>query len=182
MRNLSKVVILREQLLCRSSGISNMPGVYCWWFKRTVAESFVKKLSLNLCEISKIRSRVIEGEEYWALYFGISSDMLSRAKWHILQKHAVSAVKHGTLSTLRQTLSALLDRDMICSQEEVNELMDDNCYWEWEYCENPKQRERQELNSKLKCYPMNIQENRTISKEVITKLKKMRKERRVFEI
>ena len=180
MKNLSKVITLRKQLLCKSSSISKTEGIYCWWFKKTIAETFVQKLSLDSCEINKIQSRIIEGEMYWALYFGISNNMLARAKWHMLQKHTVSTVKYGTLSTLRQSLSALLGMDMIYSQDKVNALMDDNCYWEWEYCTDSKLREKSELNSESKCYPINIQENCTVRKEVINKLKKMRKEHRTF--
>ena len=110
-------------------------------------------------KLDKIQKRDIDGEEYWALYFGISNDMLGRAKWHILQKHSKSAVKYGTLSTLRQSLSALLDIDMSFSEEDVNMFMDNNCYWEWEYTDNAKEEEKNELHSDDKCYPLNIQEN-----------------------
>ena len=127
MKNLSKVITLRKQLLCKSSSISKTEGIYCWWFKKTIAETFVQKLSLDSCEINK----------------------------------------YGTLSTLRQSLSALLGMDMIYSQDKVNALMDDNCYWEWEYCTDSKLREKSELNSESKCYPINIQENCTVRKEVI---------------
>lgn len=118
MKNLSKVSLLRVQLMNGESTISNREGIYCWWFKKNSAEIILSKLGLDESEIDIIQKRDIEGEEYWALYFGISNDMLGRTKWHILQKHSVSAVKHGTLSTLRQSLSALLDIDMSFSEED----------------------------------------------------------------
>ena len=118
MKNFSKVSLLRDQLMNGESVISNREGIYCWWFKKNSAEIILRKLGLDESEINRIQKRDIEGEEYWALYFGISNDMLGRAKWHILQKHSVSAVKHGTLSTLRQSLSALLDIDMSFSEED----------------------------------------------------------------
>jgi hypothetical protein len=93
--------------------------------------------------------------------------MLGRAKWHILQKHSVSAVKYGTLSTLRQSLSALLDIDMSFSEEDINMFMDNNCYWEWEYTDNSKIEETNALRSNDKCYPLNIQENLTVGKDII---------------
>lgn len=179
MENLIEVSLLRKQLSNRTSGIgSKCGGVYCWWFKRKVAEVLLEKLPLTPEELAKIQEREIkgEGESYLALYFGISKNMLARAKWHILQKHSPSAVMHGTLSTLRQTLSALLGEEMSKSQDTVNEFIDINCYWEWEYDERYKQRETYELSSTTKCYPLNIQENQTVNKEVCKKLSELRKQ------
>lgn len=176
MKNLIAVRILREQLECKSSGIEKQPGVYRWWFKEKAAQTLLENLPLIQEELAKIQTRDIDGEEYWCLYFGISKDMLGRAKWHITQKHSLSAVKHGTLSTLRNTLGALLGEDMSQSEGAVNEFIDSNCYWEWEYDESYKLRETDELSSTIKCYPLNIQENKTITKEVCKELSKLRKQ------
>ena len=175
MNNLRKVSLLRVQLINEESEICKQPGIYCWWFKKDSAERILSILNLKESEIDRIQKREIEGEEYWALYFGISNDMLGRAKWHILQKHSISAVKYGTLSTLRQSLSALLDIDMSCSEDAVNKFMDRNCYWEWEYTDDFKEKETIELSSDNKCYPINIQENQKIGKDIIKKLKDIRK-------
>ena len=177
MENLIKVSTLREQLSNRTSSIEPLRGgVYCWWFKREAAQTLLAKLPLTQEELAKIQEREIEGESYLALYFGISKDMLARAKWHTLQKHSPSAVKHGTLSTLRQTISALLGEDMSKSERDVNKFIDDNCYWEWEYDEKYKQRETDELSSTTKCYPLNIQGNKTVNKEVRKKLSELREQ------
>ena len=174
MQYLDKVSELRKRLENRTSGIEKEGGVYCWWFKREIAQTLLKELPLTQDEFSKIQRREIESEEYWALYFGISRDMLGRAKWHITKKHKPTAVKYGTVSTLRNTLGALCGIDMSKSEKVVNDLMDENCYWEWEYDKEYKVRETNELLSKDKCYPLNIQENRTVSKEVLKKLSKLR--------
>ena len=181
MKNLIKVSTLREQLSNRTSGIKEKSGVYCWWFKIEAAQTLLSKspltkLPLTQEELAKIQERDIENERYLALYFGISKDMLARAKWHIMQKHSPSAVKHGTLSTLRQTISALLGIDMSQSESNVNEFIDSNCYWEWEHDGNYKKTETEELSSTTKCYPLNIQENKTVSKEVRKELSKLRKQ------
>lgn len=177
MKNLIKVCLLREQLSNRTSGIEPLRGgVYCWWFKREAAQTLLEKLPLTQEELAKIQAQEIEGESYLALYFGISKDMLARAKWHTLQKHSPSAVKHGTLSTLRQTISALLGKGMSQSEGTVNEFINRNCYWEWEYDESYKLRETDELSSTTKCYPLNIQENKTVTKEVRKGLSKLRKQ------
>ena len=174
MQYLDKVSELRKRLENRTNGIKKDGGVYCWWFKREVAQTLLKELPLTQDELSKIQRREIEGEEYWALYFGISRDMLGRAKWHITKKHKPTAVKYGTVSTLRNTLGALLGKDMSDSEKSVNDLMDENCYWEWEYDKEYKVRETNELSSKDKCYPLNIQENKTISKEGLITLSRLR--------
>ena len=174
MQYLDKVSELRKRLKNRTNSIKKDGGVYCWWFKREVAQTLLKELPLTQDELSKIQRREIEGEEYWALYFGISRDMLGRAKWHITKKHKPTAVKYGTVSTLRNTLGALLGKDMSDSEKSVNDLMDENCYWEWEYDKEYKVRETNELSSKDKCYPLNIQENKTISKEVLITLSRLR--------
>ena len=174
MQYLDKVSELRKRLKNRTNGIKKDGGVYCWWFKREVAQTLLKELPLTQDELSKIQRREIEGEEYWALYFGISRDMLGRAKWHITKKHKPTAVKYGTVSTLRNTLGALLGKDMSDSEKFVNDLMDENCYWEWEYDKEYKARETNELSSTDKCYPLNIQENKTVSKEVLKTLSRLR--------
>lgn len=175
MKNIVKVSVLRELLIQKQSGIENRKGVYCWWFSSDAAKDLISQLGLTQSDISRIQVRLMEdGKEYWALYFGISKDMLSRAKWHILQLHTISAVKYGTLSTLRQTISALLNTPMSISEGVVNAYIDANCYWEWEYDNNPEVRERQTLSSSV-CYPLNIKENKTISKGHIYRLKKLRK-------
>ena len=174
MQYLDKVSELRKRLENRTSEIKKEGGVYCWWFKRDVAQTLLKELPLTQDELSKIQTREIDGEEYWALYFGISRDMLGRAKWHITKKHKPTAVKYGTVSTLRNTLGALLGIDMSDSEKSVNDLMDENCYWEWEYDKEYKQRETNELSSTDKCYPLNIQENKTVSKAVLKKLGELR--------
>ena len=118
----------------------------------------------------------IEGTEYWALYFGISSDMLARAKWHIAQEHRPSAVKHGTLSTLRNTLGALLGEDMSNSMKTVNDFMDNNCSWEWEYNDDPAEVEKAELSAEsANCYPLNIKSNKTVRSEVRKELRGLRR-------
>lgn len=178
MKNMIKVSVLREQLLSKTSGINKESGIYCWWFKKDIAESFISKLQIKPDEINKIQKRIIDGETYWALYLGISKDMLGRAKWHVTQKDSISAIKRGFISTLRQTISALLNKDMSQSADDVNKLMDDSCYWEWEYDQSPENRESAELSSESVCYPLNIKKNKTVSKDVIKYLIKKRRDHR----
>ena len=176
MKNLTKVSVLREQLFNKTSRIERKSGIYCWWLKEEAAKILLEKLHLTQGEFDKIQKRELEGENYWALYFGISKDMLARAMWHITQRHSASAVKHGVLSTLRQTFSALLGVDMSVSESKVDDFMNDNCYWEWEYNGNPIERQMEELVAQGCCYPLNIQENKTVSKVIRKELIKLRKQ------
>ena len=65
MKNLSKVSLLRVQLMNGESAISNREGIYCWWFKKNSDEIILSKLGLDESEIDRIQKRDIEGEEYW---------------------------------------------------------------------------------------------------------------------
>ena len=174
MNNLKSVSEIRQQITTKCNPMRKEPGIYRWWFKEYEAKKILNKISFN--DYSKLQSKEIDQVLYVALYFGISKDMKGRASWHICQKHTQTAVKHGTLSTLRQTLSALLDIDMILSENFINEFIDDNCYLEWDYDSNPKEVEITELSHQNKfSYPLNIQENKTVEKSVITNLKRLRK-------
>ncbi|MBO5846587.1 MAG: hypothetical protein J6Q71_03600 [Bacteroidales bacterium] len=175
MKNLIKVSILRELLIQKQSGIDKRKGIYCWWFNSIAAQEILSPLKLEQSIVSRIQKKIMnDGIEYWALYFGVSKDMLNRAKWHVLQEHTITAVKYGTLSTLRQTISALLNIPMSISENAVNQFIDANCYWEWEYNDMPEERERLELSSSV-CYPLNIKENRTLNKDSLYRLKQLRK-------
>ena len=174
MSNLKPVSEIRQQITTKCNPMCEKPGMYRWWFKEDEAKKILNKISFN--DISKLQSKEIDQVLYVALYFGISKNMRERASWHICQKHTKSAVKHGTLSTLRQTLSALLNIDMSLSENSINKFINDNCYLEWDYVTNPKYIEKEELSTKNKySYPLNIQVNKTVEKTVITNLKRLRK-------
>lgn len=96
--------------------MKNTPVVYRWWFP-SIPECVGKEECL---EMDKIEQRVIKRKIYYALYCGIGINCQQRFKWHIMQHHSASNIKYGTLSTLRQTLSAVCDIDMSKSELVVN--------------------------------------------------------------
>lgn len=175
MMNIESVAILRRMIECKQSPFEKRAGVYCWWFKESAAMQLLKQLPpINTACIAK---RLIDGDSYWALYFGISGNMQQRAAWHINQKHTPSAVKSGYLSTLRQFISALLNEDMTISQNSVNELMDASCYLEWDYTSTKEEAEKLEtieLSQNQCIYPLNRAKNRTVSKEHLKRLTELR--------
>lgn len=175
MKNIKSVAILRRMIECKQSPFENRAGVYRWWFKEDAAMLLLKQLSPVQTE--RIAKRLIDGNSYWALYFGISGNMRQRAAWHINQKHTPLAVKSGYLSTLRQVISALLNEDMTNSQKSVNKLMDTNCYLEWDYTSTKKEAEELEtieLSQNQCIYPLNRAKNRTVSKEHLMRLTELR--------
>lgn len=153
--------------------VAKEPGVYRWWFPRDLAEKLLKPLTgVDTKQISK---EIVDGEEYWCLYLGIAKDLRQRIRWHACQKHSPSAVKHGFLSTLRQSISALLGLDQTMSAAAVSDVLE-QCYWDW--CptvtkEKAEAIEKERLSSEY--FPINIQGNKKVGSAVIKRLKELRK-------
>ena len=102
------------------------------------------------------------------------------------QKHTVSNVTKGYLSTLRRTLSALLNFKLLknsaevnlYSQEKLNTFIDENCVLEWNYYPRKSKKELEVIEDGIinsGFYPLNIQSNKQTSKELHKKLGDMRK-------
>lgn len=181
MTNLESVAVLRRMIECKQSPFKKSAGIYRWWFKESAARHLLSQLQPPSVNTNNIAKREIDGECYWALYFGISSNMRGRAAWHIRQTHTLAAVGRGFLSTLRQTLSALLRKEMSRSRCVIDKYMDDNCYLEWGYTDGlDKAREEEKVRLSTspyaEIYPLNIQDNHTVSNECIERLKELRKE------
>ena len=173
MKYIESVKNLRTMIAQQRSPICKCSGVYRWWFKKDAALKLLA--TFPQLRINKLLHRKIDGEVYLALYYGISINLKQRAKWHICQHHTNSAVKSGYLSTLRHTLSALLGKDLSISEKCVNDFMDHNCYFEWDYSGNPQDEEKKELTQTTYCYPLNIQGNKSVSKSWLNTLIALRK-------
>ena len=150
------------------------PGIYTWWFRESCVDDLLAPL--QGIDKDKIQTDTIDGAKYYALYFGIANSCRQRARWHMAQHHSDSSVRSGSLSTLRQTLSALLRRDMTKAEDAVNKFIRTNCYWQWEYTLNRKQAEdieRGELSTHY--YPLNIQGNKVVPSEITGNLSYLRR-------
>ena len=64
---------------------------------------------------------------------------------------------------------------MTQSQKSVTDFLQQHCYWEWDYLSDPHKKELEELNSPDYYYPLNIQENRTLPKDILQQIKNLRK-------
>lgn len=171
MQNIILVAELRQQMASRQSAVEKRPGVYRWWFPKDDAEELLAHLKNRvLLKDVKLQERKIDGKRYLALYFGISSNMHRRIRWHIRGPFRSS--------TLRRTLRAILapngNDDTAASI--VNQRLD-KCYWEWDYTdttEMAEQLETSELAQQEFAYPLNISKNETMPAAWITELKNLR--------
>jgi hypothetical protein len=169
---IKSVKALRDE---RFASVEKKSGVYTWWFKKSCLSNLLK--ALPTFNISKLQHKKIDNTDYYALYFGIAKSCRERASWHMSQHHSVSSVRSGYLSTLRQTLSALLGKNMTEAEETVNGFIEDNCFWEWQYTTSREEAhdiEAVELGKNL--YPLNIQGNKMVPREVSHALSALRKE------
>ena len=171
MKNFESVSNLRNNLRPVKVNISNTAGCYRWWFREDGAKELLSALPVNW---DNIQVRTIDGSKYYTLYFGISDKLIDRLDWHINQRHTMSQVSAGTISTLRTTISSLLGKPVSESETDVNNFIDKYCYVEFENDSNAKARETEELRTNY--YPLNIQENEVVDAETINCLKGLRKE------
>lgn len=156
---------LRNNLRC----IPNHAGVYQWWFLESDAEKLLEPIQ-SVIDKNQIKKEIIHGQSYWLMYFGIANKNLNqRIKWHICQCHSVSSVKSGYLSTLRASISALLQKEQTQSEQDVNHILD-RCYLAWQLDENPKETEKNVLTQGY--FPLNIQGNKKINQKILKQLRK----------
>ena len=163
---------LRQRLESREQKtVEDLPGVYRWWFPKAEAEKLLEKFTTPMQKEDRtLQEWEHGGITYQALYFGMSSDMSRRIRWHIRGPFKSS--------TLRRTLRAIIapDADDKTAEAIVNKLID-SCFWEWEYTETVDRaecRETEELAQHKFAYPLNISKNNTVPPEWIAELKQLR--------
>lgn len=171
MQYIQSAAELRQEIQNRCLKVEKRPGVYRWWFPKTDADDLLAYFKNNiLLKDIELQERKINGKQYKALYFGISSDMSRRIRWHIRGPFKSS--------TLRRTLRAVMAprTDDKTAEKLVNQLID-GCYWEWDYTdtvEKAEQLETAELTQKKFAYPLNISKNETMPAVWIAELKNLR--------
>lgn len=171
MNNLQSAALIRQHIKDRSLEVEKRPGVYRWWFPKAEAEKLLEKFTTPMQKEDRtLQEWKHSGITYQALYFGMSSDMSRRIRWHIRGPFKSS--------TLRRTLRAIIasDADDKTAEAIVNKLID-SCFWEWEYTETVDRaecRETEELTQHKFAYPLNISKNNTVPPEWIAELKQLR--------
>lgn len=129
---------LEENLLLENSFVPHVDeipnvkskGIY-FWFMRTDGYKALSNY-VNIKPIEPKYTRDIEEVYYDLVYIGTSgtgkqgnSTIYDRLKWHVNQSHGNGEIGHGTLSTFRAGLGALLADDLIIpnTEKEVNAFM-----------------------------------------------------------
>ena len=178
--NFNRIEVKKFRLPC-----SKQAGVYRWWFPEEIAKSLLS--ALNGVDYESIEKEEINDKQYWCLYIGSSSDLEQRFYWHTTQAHSTTAIKNSALSTLRQTICALLkiNQSDATAKQKVDDILDE-CYCEWyatSSSEDPETIEKKEL--KKGYYPLNIQNNegvrnkhKNMKPSIPTQLTKLRREYR----
>ena len=177
---LSNVASLRGDI----RNISDKPGVYQWWASKSDLLTILQALEMQFPDV---QNDLEEKDGFYCIYVGIAwrEALRSRLNWHINQKNTVSSVKSRFLSTLRQSIAAVLGVPMT-NTEAVNDFMDrlkvsydamDLTIKSPEAKQAAHGWERAQFNSG-KLYILNIQENRNHSQSPYKKLKKLRGEAR----
>lgn len=169
MHNIISVVQLRQLMSSRPFVlVDSSPGVYRWWFPKNEKDRILGLVAgrtipsqLNLLE------RKIGNKKYYALYFGESEKLKDRIHDHIKGPFSNSTFRRTLRATLAQGLSE-------CYDSEIVDSCIDTCYWEWEYTSCHKEVETAELCQKNIAYPLNIENNHTVSQEWIDVLKQLR--------
>jgi hypothetical protein len=111
-------MIIQAKLLRNKKELADVPndrpGWYRWWAREPKVRALLDSNFLAQKYFDKLAANLPKGEgdlhEYYYIYTGVAAkdSIRSRLNWHINQHHTESAVKHGTLSTLRQSLSSLV--------------------------------------------------------------------------
>lgn len=89
---------------------NDKPGLYTWWAEEKDFQYLLERLGVAKDDIDEY---VIKENGLYCIYVGIAvnESIRSRLNWHVNDSHTSSRVKHGTLSTLRQSISSLVLRN-----------------------------------------------------------------------
>jgi hypothetical protein len=143
---------LEENLLLENSFVPHVDaipnvkskGIYFWFMRPDGYKALSNYVTIKAIEPKYTRD--IKGVNYDLAYIGTSgtgkqgkSSIYDRLKWHINQTHGIGEIGHGTLSTFRAGLGALLADDLIIpnTEKDVNAFMKEYMIVFWiEYPDN----------------------------------------------
>jgi predicted GIY-YIG superfamily endonuclease len=121
-------------------------GVYYWY----ITERGAKQMGVDISEC-------LEKDHKYLVYIGLAKNLNERLDWHYNDKHAPSSIKSGFVSTLRQTLSALLVGEMVTAKTIVDKFIREEMRVEYELYSNYKEKELQLIKSHN--LPLNLKNN-----------------------
>lgn len=141
------------------------PGWYRWWAPPAALKALLGDHYEQLSPRLSQGSGPLAGLSYIYVGVAVKESIQARLNWHVNQHHSQSCVWHGTLSTLRQSISSLVGLDQM-DEAATNDLIDQliieyfpsiqpiksaDARNELEQCE------RQEISANV--LPLNIQHN-----------------------
>lgn len=156
-------MLIKASKLRDKNNLENMvedkPGYYKWWAEINEVNLLFEKLGLVPSIVNELEKN---GDKY-CVYIGVAikESVRNRLNWHINQINSPSAIKSGTLSTLRQTISSVLFEDMRLTNE-TNEFVN-KLYVEPFYNNDKEKIHEIEINSltnRVYLYLLNIQDNK----------------------
>ena len=160
---INKKTLIKASKLRDKNNLENMvedkPGYYKWWAEINEVNLLFEKLGLVPSVVNELEKR----DDKYCIYVGVAikESVRNRLNWHINQINSPSAIKSGTLSTLRQTISSVLFEDMRLTNE-TNEFID-KLYVEPFYNGDKEKIREIEINSltnRVYLYLLNIQDNK----------------------
>lgn len=83
------------------------PGWYQWWAPDAALKILLRDQFSELYPLLTPGSGALDGFRYIYVGVAIKESIQKRLNWHVNQVHTCSCIKHGTLSTLRQSISSL---------------------------------------------------------------------------
>lgn len=102
---------------------NDQPGWYRWWAPKIA----LRQLLGNAFDTIQLELTQGHGSlaGNWCVYVGVAvkESIRARLNWHVNQKHVFTCIKHGTLSTLRQSISSLVGTDQ-GDEMATNQLID----------------------------------------------------------
>jgi hypothetical protein len=122
-------------------------GVYFWY----VTEEGASRLGVDISKCTQKGNKFL-------VYIGLAKNLNQRLDWHLNDKHSPSGIKSGFVSTLRQSLSALLVGEMVTAKDIVDNFMRKEMCVEFEVCVDYKEREIELI--KEHDLPLNLRDNK----------------------
>jgi len=121
-------------------------GVYFWY----VTKKGAIQLGIDVTDC------FLKSDKY-LVYIGLAKNLNERLNWHYNDKHSPSSIRSGFVSTLRQTLSALLVGEMVTAKPIVDKFLREEMVVEYEVCFNYKEKELELIGSHN--LPLNLKNN-----------------------
>ena len=102
---------------------NGQPGWYRWWAPGPVLRKLLGPYYKELAPLLTCGRGKLNGLSCIYVGVAIKESIRARLNWHINQKHSFSAVKHGTLSTLRQSIASQVGKSQ-GDEAATNRLID----------------------------------------------------------